>query len=155
VGDHYELRTVGIAAQQRQEAVEVEVVQRGLDLVEKVERTGPRQEHGEQEGQRRHRLLAARQERQALAGLAGGGDLDLDAEELLLLARLELGLGLGGGLDRIGVAGLGTAVLGGVRGQRLAAEHPSRRLLFAEEPQPPRAARETSRASSSKLRAAA
>ena len=63
-----------------EEAVDVEVVERGLDLVEDVERARPGEEDGEQEGERGHRLLAARQQRQALHRLAGGRDLDLDAE---------------------------------------------------------------------------
>ena len=87
VGDHDELRAVGVAAQQRQEAVDVEVVERGLDLVEDVERARPREEHGEQERQRGHRLLAARQQRQPLHRLARGRDLDLDAEQVLLARR--------------------------------------------------------------------
>ncbi len=80
VGDHDELRAIGVAAQQRQEAIEVEVVERRLDLVEDVEGAGPRKEDREQEGERRHRLLTAGQQRQALGRLAGRRDLDLDAQ---------------------------------------------------------------------------
>ena len=40
VGDHDELGAARIAAQQRQEAVQVQVVQRGLDLVQDVEGAG-------------------------------------------------------------------------------------------------------------------
>ena len=79
VRDDDELRAVGEAAQEREEAVDVEVVERGLDLVEDVERARPGEEDGEQERERGQRLLAAGQQRQALGRLAGGRDLDLDA----------------------------------------------------------------------------
>ena len=49
---------LAVATQQCQEAIEVEVVERRLDLVEDVEGARPREEHGEQERERRHRLLA-------------------------------------------------------------------------------------------------
>ena len=58
------------------------VVERGLDLVQDVERARAREEHGEHEGERDERLLAARQQRQALGRLAGRRDLDLDAGRL-------------------------------------------------------------------------
>ena len=58
------------------------VVERRLDLVQDVERARPREEHGEHEGERDERLLAARQQRQALGRLAGRRDLDLDAGRL-------------------------------------------------------------------------
>ena len=83
VGDHDELRALGVAAQQAQEAVDVEVVQRRLHLVQHVERARAGQEDREQEGQRGQRLLAARQQRQALHRLAGGRHLDLHAQAVL------------------------------------------------------------------------
>ena len=54
------------ALDEPQEAVDVAVVERGLDLVQDVERARAREEHGEQEAERDERLLAAGQQRQAL-----------------------------------------------------------------------------------------
>ena len=88
VGDDDELRAVRERAQEREEAVDVEVVERGLDLVEDVERARPGEEDGEQERERGQRLLAAGEQREALGRLARGRDLDLDAE--LVLGRLLL-----------------------------------------------------------------
>jgi chromosome segregation protein len=85
VGHANELSAPGVGAQKVQEAADVEVVKRRLDLVEDVERTRPGEEDGEQESDGGHRLLAAGEQRQALHRLARGGDLDLDPEQLLLL----------------------------------------------------------------------
>src|SRR5438067_3252771 len=86
--DHDELRTVRVPAQQRDEAAAVRVVERSLDLVEQIERTGPGEEQGEEERDRAERLLAARQERQPLHLLARGPQLDLDAGLALLVLRV-------------------------------------------------------------------
>ena len=110
------------AAQEREEAVDVEVVERGLDLVEDVERARPGEEHGEQERERGQRLLAAGEQREALGRLARGRDLDLDAH--LVLGRLLF-------LDRL----LVLVVVG-------AAEHRARAGVLADEPQRAAAARE-------------
>src|SRR5205085_9755212 len=59
------------------------------------------EEDREQERDRGHRLLAARQQRQALGRLARRRDLDLDAEQVLL-AGGDRGLGLG---ELVGVLG--------------------------------------------------
>jgi hypothetical protein len=59
VRDDDELRTVGVAAEELDEATDVCVVERGLDLVEQVERVRLRQEEREQEGDRAESLLAA------------------------------------------------------------------------------------------------
>src|SRR4051794_16475468 len=88
MGHDDELGAVGVPAQEIEEAGDVEVVERGLDLVEDVEGARPGEEDREQEGDRGHRLLAAREQRQAFHRLAGGRDLDLDAEVLV---------GIGGG----------------------------------------------------------
>ena len=80
VGDDDELGAVGEAADQLQEAVDVGVVERGLDLVEDVEGARPGEEDGEDEGQRDQRLLAAGEQRELAGRLAGRGDLDLDPE---------------------------------------------------------------------------
>ena len=95
VGDDDELGAVGVAAHELEEAVDVEVVERGLDLVEDVERARAREEHGEHERERDERLLAARQQRQPLHRLAGRRDLDLDAR-LLGLGRSSASALLGG-----------------------------------------------------------
>jgi hypothetical protein len=62
VGDHHELRALGVPAQELHEAADVGVVQRRLDLVEEVERTGPREKEREQERDGAERLLAAREQ---------------------------------------------------------------------------------------------
>ena len=62
-----------------EEAVKVDVVERGLHLVHHVEGRRAAPEHGEQEGQRGEGPLAARQQRQLLHVLARRLGLDLDA----------------------------------------------------------------------------
>ena len=79
VRDDDELRPVGVGAQEPGEAADVRVVERGLDLVEEVERARPGEEQAEQERDRAERLLAAREQRQARDALAGRTQLDLDA----------------------------------------------------------------------------
>ena len=86
---HDELRAVGVLAQQACEAADVRVVERGLDLVEEVERARPREEEAEEERDRAERLLAARQQRQPRDALADRAQLDLDPR----LLALVLGLG--------------------------------------------------------------
>ena len=54
--DHDELSAVCVAAQKLHEAADVGVVERGFDLVEKVERTRLREEQREEEGDRAERL---------------------------------------------------------------------------------------------------
>src|SRR5918999_27357 len=122
VRDDDELGPVRVAADQLEEAVDVDVVERGLDLVQDVERARPGQEYGEHERQRHEGLLAARQQRQPLGGLAGRRNLDLDAglALLLLLVRIRLGR---------------------VRGV-LAGDHRARAVLGVDEPQAAATARE-------------
>ena len=93
VGDDDELGPVRVAADELEEAVDVDVVEGGLDLVQDVERARPREEDGEHERQRHERLLAARQQGQPLGGLARRGHLDLDARLALLLLLVRVGLG--------------------------------------------------------------
>ena len=72
--DDDELRPVGEAAQELDEAPDVRVVERGLDLVQEVEGARPGEEEREEERDRAERLLAAGEEREprdALAGRAG------------------------------------------------------------------------------------
>src|SRR5262249_40276024 len=88
VGDDDELRPVGEAAQERDEAPDVRVVERRLDLVEQVEGARPREEEREQERDRAQRLLAAGQQRQARDALARRSELNLDAGAVLVLALL-------------------------------------------------------------------
>ena len=78
MGDDDELGAVGEAPDQLQEAVDVGVVERGLDLVEDVEGAGSGEEDGEDEGERDQRLLAAGEQRELAGRLAGRRDLDLD-----------------------------------------------------------------------------
>ena len=103
MGDDDELGAVGEAADQLQEAVDVGVVERGLDLVEDVEGARPGEEDGEDEGERDQRLLAAGEQRELAGRLAGRGDLDLDAE---LLAFFVLALVAFALLLRLGLLGV-------------------------------------------------
>src|SRR5207244_3290162 len=89
VRDDDELRAIRVAAQQLDEATDVRIVERGLDLVEQVERAWPCEEEREQERDRAKGLLASRQQRQARHLLSGRSELDLDARLLFFV----LGLG--------------------------------------------------------------
>ena len=62
-----------------EEAVEVHVVEGGLDLVHHVEGRRAAAEHGEEERQRGERALATREQRQLAHVLARRLGLDLDA----------------------------------------------------------------------------
>ena len=73
-----ELRAIRVAAEELDEARDVRVVERCLDLVEEVEGARPREEEREEERDRAERLLAAGEEREARDALAGGPELDLD-----------------------------------------------------------------------------
>src|SRR3954453_8775084 len=98
VRDHDELRALGEPAHEPQETVDVDVVERRLDLIEDVEGARPGHQNGEDEGQRDQRLLASGEQRQPPRRLAGRCDLDLDAAVLIrgaeLLALLPLPAGL-------------------------------------------------------------
>ena len=72
-----------------EEAVQVDVVERGLDLVHHVERRRPAAEHGEQERQRGQAALATGQQRQLLDVLAARLGLDLDARVEQVVGRRE------------------------------------------------------------------
>ena len=78
VGDDDELRAVGVPAEELDEARDVRVVERCLDLVEEVEGARPGEEEREQERDRAERLLAAGEERETRDALAGRAQLDLD-----------------------------------------------------------------------------
>ena len=60
MGDDDELGPVGEPPEELDESADVGVVERGLDLVQEVERARPREEVREQERDRAERLLAAR-----------------------------------------------------------------------------------------------
>ena len=90
----------GEAPHQLQEAVDVGVVERGLDLVEDVERARPGEEHREHEGERDQRLLAAREQREALHCLAARGHFNLDPKVVAAIV-LVVSVVLLGGLRRI------------------------------------------------------
>src|SRR6266511_2297898 len=79
VGDDQELGVLAGVVQQVEEALQVDVVERRLDLVEHVEGARPGAEDGEAEGQGGKAALAAGQQRQAAHALAGWPRLDLDA----------------------------------------------------------------------------
>jgi hypothetical protein len=57
--NHDELRAFAVLPQQRDKAPDIRVVERRLDLVEQIERTGAREEEREEERDRAERLLAA------------------------------------------------------------------------------------------------
>src|SRR5205807_3417368 len=78
VGDDEQLGLVAELVHKVEEAMEVDVVEGGLDLVEQVEGGGPAAEDGEEEGERRQRALAAREQRELADVLAMGPSLDLD-----------------------------------------------------------------------------
>jgi hypothetical protein len=90
VRDDDELRPIGIAAEELDETRDVGIVERGLDLVEEVERARPREEEREEERDRTERLLAAGEQHQARDPLPRRPELDLDAR--LALAVLLVGL---------------------------------------------------------------
>src|ERR687895_2077474 len=92
VRDDDELGPVRVAPDELEEAVDVDVVERGLDLVQDVEGARAGQEDGEHERQRDEGLLAARQQGQSLRSLARRRDLDLDARIVLLLLLVRVGL---------------------------------------------------------------
>ena len=74
-----ELRLLAELVHEVEEAVEVHVVERGLDLVHHVEGRRPAAEHREQERQRGERALAAGEQRQLPHVLARRLGLHLDA----------------------------------------------------------------------------
>ena len=125
VGDDDELRAVGVAPEQLDEARDVRVVERSLDLVEQVEGAGPREEEGEQERDRAQRLLAAGKQREARDALARGPQLDLDPSLPVLALGLDQAQAAlapreerGGDLLEVlrdGVERLGEAALDGLR----------------------------------------
>ena len=80
--DHDELGAVGVAPQELDEAADVGVVERGLDLVEEVERARLREEEREQERDRSERLLAAGEHPEARDLLPRRPELDLDHPRL-------------------------------------------------------------------------
>jgi hypothetical protein len=74
-----QLRLAAELLDEPEEAVQVDVVERGLDLVHHVEGRRAAAEHGEQVRQRGEAALATRQQRQLLHVLAARLGLDLDA----------------------------------------------------------------------------
>ena len=92
MADHDQLRVAPELGDQAEEAVQVHVVERGLDLVHHVEGRGPAAEHGEQIGQRREGSLATGQQGELLDVLAARLGLDLDAgvEQVVRIGQHEL-----------------------------------------------------------------
>src|SRR5947209_7736137 len=104
--DDDELGPVGVAAQQLDEAADVRVVERRLDLVQEIERARPREEEREQERDCAEGLLAARQQREPLHLLADRAEMDLDAGLFLRVVALdELEPALAAGEERRGDLG--------------------------------------------------
>ncbi len=79
VGDDDQLGDLTQLLEQADEPPQVDVVERGLDLVHHVERRRPGPEDRHQHRHRRQRLLATGQQREPLDLLAGRARLDLDA----------------------------------------------------------------------------
>src|SRR5689334_7074196 len=92
VRDHDELSSVGVAAEQLDEAADVRVVERRLDLVEEIEGTRPREEEREQEGDGTESLLAAGEERELRDALAHRAQLDLDSRLAAVVRAVLVGL---------------------------------------------------------------
>ncbi len=69
------------------------IVERRVDLVEHADRRRVGEEHREDEGQRRERLLATREQRQRRGLLARrfGDDLEARFQRVLVLDQLQLG----------------------------------------------------------------
>jgi hypothetical protein len=83
VRDHDELRAVGVAAQQLDEAADVGVVERCLDLVEEIERARPREEERE-EAIAPSAFSPPERRESRCTRFPAGAQLDLDAEALLV-----------------------------------------------------------------------
>ncbi len=79
------------------EAVDIGVVERRVHLVEHADRRGVRQEHREDQRERRQRLLAAGEQRQHLRLLAGRAAEDFEAafQRIVALDKLKLRLAAG------------------------------------------------------------
>ena len=73
-----ELRLSGKFLEHAHEAVDVGVVERGIDLVEDAERAGLDLVDGKEQGDGRQRPLAARQQADILQALAAGAGDDVD-----------------------------------------------------------------------------
>ena len=104
--DDDELRTAAEAIDEFEEAIDVDLVKRGVDLVEDVERAWTSEHQGERKAKRSHRLFATGQDRQRADLLACRLDLQLDTRLGYLhdgVDILALGLGLRSGLILGGV----------------------------------------------------
>src|SRR5687767_15920644 len=95
--DDQQLGMLAGVVEQVEEAVQVDVVEGGLDLVEDVEGAGAGPEDGEVEGQGDQAALAAREQRQAPDLLARRARLDLDAagQEVVGLGEDQAALAAG------------------------------------------------------------
>src|SRR5262245_40472666 len=93
VGNNDELRVLLHTAQHLDEAADVGVVERRVDLVEQAERARLVLEHAEHQRDGGERLLAAREELHALQALAGRlrDDLDAALERIALVEQREAG----------------------------------------------------------------
>src|SRR5450759_5813977 len=93
VRDEDELRLLGQLHEERREAVDVRLVERGVDLVEDAERRRLVLEDRDKERDGRERFLAARQEADRLVPLAGRLRHDLEArvQGVLLVEEMHRG----------------------------------------------------------------
>lgn len=89
MGDHDELRLSSQATKDAQEAAQVGVIERRLDLVKQVERRGASHREREHEGHRDQRSLTTGHERHRTWALVGRYDLDHDALLAILVLRLH------------------------------------------------------------------
>src|SRR4029079_352939 len=101
VADDDQLRLGTELRDQSQEAVEIDVIEGGLDLVHHVERARPGAEHREQVGQRGQRPLATGPQRQLAHVLARGRGLDLDARVQQVVGLRETKPSLATGEERL------------------------------------------------------
>ena len=94
VRDDDELRPGQKIFQHFDEAVDVGLVQGGVDFVEHAERAGPAAEDGQQHGHAGERLFAAAKKRNAARFLAGrpGDDLDAAVENIHAFFQHDVGL---------------------------------------------------------------
>src|SRR5450759_964080 len=93
VRDEDELRLLGQLHEERREAVDVRLVERGVDFVEDAERRRLVLEDRDEERDGRERLLAAREEADRLVPLARGlrHDLETRVERIALVQQMHRG----------------------------------------------------------------
>ena len=93
MGDHDELRLVGVALDVLGQTLHVDLVQGGLDLVEDAEGGGVDLQNGEEQSNADEGLLTTRELHEVLDDLSGRGGLDLDTgfQHVLGIRQGDLG----------------------------------------------------------------